>query len=116
MTFQAHTNFDGEDEPVPTAPPLDILDSVPGYESLGFDAVCVPPPPPEATWSEPSGPPPRDPVHVGGELSEQQARAALLSRDRPLLLRPRRGATHEHRQNQLQLGPPLRAADVHREA
>ncbi|XP_043230699.1 protein SSUH2 homolog [Amphibalanus amphitrite] len=74
----AHTNFDGEDEPVPTAPPLDILDSVPGYESLGFDAVCVPPPPPEATWSEPSGPPPRDPVHVGGELSEQQARAALL--------------------------------------
>ena len=42
-------------------------------------AVCVPPPPPEATWcEEPSGPPPREPVHVGGEISEQQARAALL--------------------------------------
>ena len=37
-SVSAHTNFDGEDEPVPTAPPLEILDSVPGYESLGFDA------------------------------------------------------------------------------
>ncbi|XP_037078373.1 protein SSUH2 homolog isoform X2 [Pollicipes pollicipes] len=84
-TSCTHTNFDGEDEAVPTAPPLDVLDSVPGYEALGFDAgitwnirVCVPPPPPEATWAEPSTAPPRDPVHVGAEISEQQARAALL--------------------------------------
>ncbi|CAL8082576.1 unnamed protein product [Orchesella dallaii] len=37
----------GEDgDLLPSAPPLEILDTVVGYEDLSFDAVCVPPPEP----------------------------------------------------------------------
>ena len=34
-----------EEEDWPTAPPLDILDCIKGYEMVSFDATSVPPPP-----------------------------------------------------------------------
>ena len=36
---------DIEEEDWPTAPPLDILDCIKGYEMVSFDATSVPPPP-----------------------------------------------------------------------
>jgi hypothetical protein len=45
---------DDEFDDWPTAPPLDILDCIKGYESVSFDATSVPPPPfEEATEDEP---------------------------------------------------------------
>lgn len=38
-------DVDDEFEDWPTAPPLDILDCIKGYEMVSFDAVPVPPPP-----------------------------------------------------------------------
>ena len=38
-------NEEDELEDWPTAPPLDILDCIKGYEMVSFDATSVPPPP-----------------------------------------------------------------------
>ncbi|KAJ1525660.1 hypothetical protein ONE63_008878 [Megalurothrips usitatus] len=46
-----------DNESVPSAPPLNLMDQVSGYESVSFDAVNVPPP---------DDPPPRSPEDVAG--------------------------------------------------
>jgi len=43
--FLRHSGGVQEDDVTPSAPPLDLMDQVSGYESTSFDAVCVPPPP-----------------------------------------------------------------------
>lgn len=44
-TGAGHSGGVQEDDVTPSAPPLDLMDQVSGYESTSFDAVCVPPPP-----------------------------------------------------------------------
>lgn len=47
-------DVDDEFEDWPTAPPLDILDCIKGYEMVSFDAMSVPPPPFEEVVEAPS--------------------------------------------------------------
>ncbi|XP_065348432.1 protein SSUH2 homolog isoform X1 [Cloeon dipterum] len=67
-----------ENEAVPSAPPLELMDHVVGYESVSFDAISVPPPyfeaeSPEAEISN------RDILPNCPQVTEQDARTALLS-------------------------------------
>ncbi|XP_032795927.2 protein SSUH2 homolog isoform X5 [Daphnia magna] len=47
-----HSGGVQEDDVAPSAPPLDHMDQVYGYETTSFDAVCVPPPPSLSEWEE----------------------------------------------------------------
>ncbi|XP_022254618.1 protein SSUH2 homolog isoform X2 [Limulus polyphemus] len=66
-----------DDEPEPSAPPLELMDKVSGYEYVSFEVVEVPPPVAffdENGENEPErAPPPSSP-----QLTEQEARQALL--------------------------------------
>ncbi|XP_026274194.1 protein SSUH2 homolog isoform X3 [Frankliniella occidentalis] len=107
ILHRAHAVEFDDNDAVPSAPPLNLMDQVSGYESVSFDAVSVPPPedPPPATPGEedaagPSGagdgggggdgggPMGGDPMggpqasgvaRWGHTLSEQEARAALVA-------------------------------------
>lgn len=48
-----HSGGVQEDDVTPSAPPLDHMEPISGYEATSFDAVCVPPPPVSlAEWEE----------------------------------------------------------------
>ncbi|KAI9561797.1 hypothetical protein GHT06_012758 [Daphnia sinensis] len=50
--YLRHSGGVQEDDVAPSAPPLDHMDQVYGYETTSFDAVCVPPPPSLSEWEE----------------------------------------------------------------
>ncbi|XP_057376319.1 protein SSUH2 homolog isoform X3 [Daphnia carinata] len=52
MPSGGHSGGVQEDDVAPSAPPLDHMDQVYGYETTSFDAVCVPPPPSLSEWEE----------------------------------------------------------------
>jgi len=78
-----------EEDDWPSAPPVDYLEHVQGYEMVSFDTVSVPPPAEipteekeEEGGDEKSPPPPPAAVlqpQTGVNLTQQQARSALLS-------------------------------------
>ncbi|XP_042864430.1 protein SSUH2 homolog isoform X3 [Penaeus japonicus] len=76
------TGYEGEacedDKVVPSAPPMDLMDHFTGYEQLSFEAVSVPPPDgdveEERDRTETRGPLPPPP-----QITDHQARAALLA-------------------------------------
>ncbi|XP_043227070.1 protein SSUH2 homolog [Amphibalanus amphitrite] len=60
---------------VPTAPPLDSIGDLPGYEGTNFDGGFLPPPPP---YEPPSGGGDQGPVSYNQEaLTDNEARACL---------------------------------------
>ena len=62
---------DDDFEDWPTAPPLDILDCIKGYEMVSFDATSVPPPPFEEVEEEAGGKENEDKKEEGGEDGKQ---------------------------------------------
>ena len=78
----AHAVEFDENESTPSAPPLNLMDQVSGYESVSFDAVSVPPPADAAPRLD-GGDGNRSGAGAGAEgplqcqLTEQEARAAL---------------------------------------
>lgn len=66
-----------DDEPEPTAPPLELMDKVPGYESASFEAIDVPPPlvPAVQKTEDESHRPPLPSIP---QLTEKEVRQALL--------------------------------------
>ncbi|KAG8262150.1 hypothetical protein J6590_058520 [Homalodisca vitripennis] len=45
LYVSAHTVEFDENEAFLSVPPLDLMDHIVGYETISFDAMCVPPPP-----------------------------------------------------------------------
>ncbi|XP_076333653.1 protein SSUH2 homolog isoform X2 [Tachypleus tridentatus] len=66
-----------DDEPEPTAPPVELMDKVDGYEYVSFDVVEVPPPTMTLPKKEEEEPERASPPS-GPQLTEQEARQALL--------------------------------------
>ncbi|XP_064472971.1 protein SSUH2 homolog isoform X1 [Ornithodoros turicata] len=73
----SHASFAMDDEP--SAPPLELMDKVGGYEEASFDAVDVPPPY-DTTTPEPDQGPKREPLPSTPQVTEQEARQALIKR------------------------------------
>ncbi|XP_065569031.1 protein SSUH2 homolog isoform X2 [Artemia franciscana] len=77
--FYCHSSEVPEDAVVPSAPPLDLMDQLTGYEMTSYDSsVCVPPPD-TAEESPEGGGTTRAPIATVPPLTEAQARAQLLS-------------------------------------
>ncbi|XP_050027455.1 protein SSUH2 homolog isoform X1 [Dermacentor andersoni] len=72
----SHASFAMDDEPEPSAPPLELMDKVDGYEQASFDAVDVPPPYTPSTPKE-EDTPKRAPLPCTPQVTEQEARQAL---------------------------------------
>ncbi|XP_071138146.1 protein SSUH2 homolog isoform X1 [Mytilus edulis] len=66
-----------EQQSAPTAPPLEKMDAIPGYQNIGFTESFLPPPP---TYQDAmKGPPPeRQNISNVPTITEQEARDALL--------------------------------------
>ena len=61
----------------PTAPPLEKMDAIPGYQNIGFDEAVLPPPPSYNDVMK--GPPPeRQNISNVPTITEQEAREALI--------------------------------------
>ncbi|CAL1270480.1 unnamed protein product [Larinioides sclopetarius] len=66
-----------DDEPEPSAPPLEFMDKVRGYESASFEAVAIPPPL-ETSLKKSDSETHRSPLPSIPHLTEKEAREALL--------------------------------------
>ncbi|XP_055943699.1 protein SSUH2 homolog isoform X2 [Argiope bruennichi] len=66
-----------DDEPEPSAPPLELMDKVRGYESASFEAVAIPPPL-ETSLKKSESETHRSPLPCIPHLTEKEAREALL--------------------------------------
>ncbi|XP_054707415.1 protein SSUH2 homolog [Uloborus diversus] len=66
-----------DDEPEPSAPPLELMDKVRGYESASFEAIDIPPPL-EPVLRKSEEEPQRPPLPTIPQLTEKEVRQALL--------------------------------------
>lgn len=66
-----------DDEPEPTAPSLELLEKVCGYEDISFDTLDIPPPLIPSTPQEEETPE-REPLASGPIITEAEARQALV--------------------------------------
>ncbi|KAG8184818.1 hypothetical protein JTE90_004916 [Oedothorax gibbosus] len=66
-----------DDDLEPSAPPLELMDKVRGYESASFEAIAIPPPL-LTSPQKPEGENPRSPLPSIPHLTEKQARDALI--------------------------------------
>ncbi|XP_005099980.2 protein SSUH2 homolog [Aplysia californica] len=75
VPVQGPRNDPSTTAPRATAPSLDQMDKLPGYDRIGFDGASLPPPTYKESQREP---PQRDNIESVPTITEDQARSALL--------------------------------------